>query len=176
VNLSLQCPVRMNSLTINSATPRKSHDASLRWVAVFRGKASDAGAEAVPQGWSEGSRPASGFSMILVVMSSWMLVRAPPSQGTPSCKAIRVNSTTGAGGLLPKLILNPLKRIVSATQLRPRGESESLLKGRRYSGAVSPDVYDLDTACVPASRSNRGPRNPIRLRDGHQFGCAVLSP
>ncbi len=41
-----------------------------RWVAAFRGRASGALAEAVPHGWTQGSRPASSSAMILVVMSS----------------------------------------------------------------------------------------------------------
>ena len=41
-----------------------------RWVAALRGRASGALAEAVPQGWTQGSRPASSSAMIREVMSS----------------------------------------------------------------------------------------------------------
>jgi len=39
-------------------------------VAAFAGMASGAFAAAVPQGWTQGTRPASSSAMILLVMSS----------------------------------------------------------------------------------------------------------
>jgi len=41
-----------------------------RPVAAFAGMASGAFADAVPQGWTHGTRPASISAMILLVMSS----------------------------------------------------------------------------------------------------------
>src|SRR5487761_927296 len=47
--------------------------------------ASGAFAAAVPQGWTQGTRPASSSTMILLVISSYRLVRSEPERARAVC-------------------------------------------------------------------------------------------